>query len=83
MLRCVIYARYGTEQQRVQSIEDQVEVCRRYAVAQGWTVINAYSDAARSGADKMRPGFQQLMADARRGLSTCWYARPSTGLAGT
>ena len=68
MLRCVIYARYSTEQQRVQSIEDQVEVCRRYAVAQGWTVVQVYSDAARSGADKMRPGFQQMMADARRGL---------------
>ncbi len=68
MLRCVIYARYSTEQQRMQSIEDQVEVCRRYATTQGWTVIQIYSDAARSGADKMRPGFQQMMADARRGL---------------
>jgi DNA invertase Pin-like site-specific DNA recombinase len=66
-MRCVIYARYSTEHQRIQSIEDQAEVCRRYAMAQGWTVVQIYFDAARSGADKMRPGFQQLMADARRG----------------
>jgi DNA invertase Pin-like site-specific DNA recombinase len=38
MVRCVIYARYSSDHQREASIEDQTEVCRRYADRQGWTV---------------------------------------------
>jgi DNA invertase Pin-like site-specific DNA recombinase len=34
-MRAVIYARYSTEHQRAASLEDQMEVCRRYAAAQG------------------------------------------------
>jgi len=63
-MRAVIYARYSAENQRVESIEDQVEVCRRYAAAQGWPVTEVYSGAARSGADNRRPGFQRMVADA-------------------
>ena len=33
--RAVIYARYSSEHQRAASIDDQVEVCRRYAEASG------------------------------------------------
>ena len=66
-MRAVIYARYSTDMQRDASLSDQVELCRRYAVAQGWTLVETYTDAARSGADKMRPGFQQMLADARAG----------------
>ena len=32
--RAVIYARYSSDLQRQESIEDQIEVCRRYAEAQ-------------------------------------------------
>ena len=67
MTRAVIYARYSTDKQREASIDDQVELCRRYAIAQGWIVTEAYTDAAQSGASKMRPAFQRMMLDARRG----------------
>lgn len=63
-MRAVIYARYSSDLQREASIEDQVEVCRRYALAQGWTVVGDYRDAAISGASRFRPGFQKLLADA-------------------
>src|SRR5690349_1935781 len=63
-MRAVIYARYSSDLQREASIEDQVEVCRRYAEAQGWRVTGMYSDAALSGASRFRPGFQKLLADA-------------------
>ncbi len=65
-LRAVIYARYSSDLQREESIEDQVEVCRRYAQAQGWCLVNTYSDAAISGASRYRPSYQALIADARK-----------------
>jgi site-specific DNA recombinase len=63
-MRAVIYARYSSDLQREASIEDQIEICRRYAEAQGWTVVGTYKDAAVSGASRFRPGFQKLIADA-------------------
>jgi DNA invertase Pin-like site-specific DNA recombinase len=63
-MRAVIYARYSSDQQREASIDDQIEVCRRYAEAQGWTIAATYKDAAISGASRFRPGFQKLIADA-------------------
>jgi site-specific DNA recombinase len=63
-MRAVVYARYSSDLQREASIEDQIEVCRRYAEAQGWTVVGTYKDAAISGASRFRPGLQKLIADA-------------------
>jgi DNA invertase Pin-like site-specific DNA recombinase len=34
-MRAVIYARYSSDQQSAASVEDQVEVCRRYLERQG------------------------------------------------
>ncbi len=65
-MRAVIYARYSSDLQREASIEDQVEVCRRYASIQGWKVVEIYTDAAISGASRFRPGFQKLVTDAAK-----------------
>jgi DNA invertase Pin-like site-specific DNA recombinase len=37
-MRAAIYARYSTDNQREESIEDQIEVCRRYAAQAGFEV---------------------------------------------
>ena len=67
-MRAVIYARYSSENQREASIEDQSEICRRYAERNGWTVGAVYSDRAASGASTIgRPGFLRMLADAETG----------------
>lgn len=62
--RAVIYARYSTDEQRPQSIDDQIETCRRYCVAQGWTIVASHADSAISGSTAHRPEYQRLLAGA-------------------
>ena len=68
-MRAAVYARYSSDLQRATSIEDQVDVCRQYAAAQGWTVdeTHVYSDAGVSGASiDGRPGLQGLLVASAR-----------------
>ena len=66
-MRTVIYARYSSNLQSDASIEDQIEVCRRYAKQRGWTIIDTFEDRAISGASTARPGFQSMMAKIEHG----------------
>ena len=45
-MRAVIYARYSSDLESAASIEDQIEVCRRYAKRQGWQVTGVFTDRA-------------------------------------
>ena len=65
-LRAAVYARYSTDEQRPESIEDQIETCRRYSERMGWQVVATYADAAQSGASANRPDYARLQADAER-----------------
>jgi DNA invertase Pin-like site-specific DNA recombinase len=64
-MRAAIYARYSSENQREASIEDQVRLCLDRIEREGWTLSNTYTDARISGASRFRPGYQQMLADAR------------------
>ena len=67
-LRCALYARYSSDQQRAASIEDQFRVCRERADREGWKIAGAYKDSAVSGSSViLRPGVQALLEDAGRG----------------
>jgi site-specific DNA recombinase len=67
MSKVALYARYSTDNQSVASIEDQFRVCREHAGREGWQVVEAYQDAAISGASViLRPGVQSLLRDAQR-----------------
>ena len=66
MTRAAVYGRFSSDIQKDSSIEDQIEVCRRYAGQRGWTITKIYEDRAISGASTARPGFQAMVADARR-----------------
>lgn len=66
--RVAIYARYSTNMQAFKSIEDQVALCREYAGRLGWSIVDAYYDAERSGTTLVgRGGFFKMMAAADHG----------------
>ncbi len=67
-MRCAVYARYSSDNQRDDSIEDQVRLCRAHIEQAGWAYLNAYTDRALSGATTLRPGYQKLLEDARAGV---------------
>ena len=67
MTRAVIYARYSSELQSEHSIEDQVAICRDRSKANGWSIVETYTDYALSGATMNRPGLRALMDAARSG----------------
>jgi site-specific DNA recombinase len=66
-MRTVIYARYSSTLQRAASIEDQIRLCRARIEHEGWQYLRAYTDRAISGASALRPAYQSLLEDARRG----------------
>ena len=65
--RVAIYARYSSDLQSDSSIEDQVRLCSELANSKAWEVVDCYTDAGLSGASLMRPGIQELIADALAG----------------
>ena len=69
-MRAAIYARYSSENQRPESIADQVASCRRLASERGFEVPDehVYADEAASGALSDRSGLTALRAAAERGL---------------
>ena len=60
--RAVIYARYSTDLQNDQSVEDQIRLCAGHAQKLGLTVVGEYHDRAKSGASMFgRPGLASMM----------------------
>lgn len=47
-LKAVIYARYSSDNQREESIEEQLRECMEYAKTKGIDVIDSYIDRALS-----------------------------------
>ncbi len=70
MSRAVIYARYSSASQSSETIDVQVDVCRRYALRQGYKLSgDPYVDEARTGTTVVgRDAFSRMMDDGRAGL---------------
>ena len=66
-MRAAIYARYSSENQRPESIEDQIASCRKLARDKGITVNDehVYSDHATSGSRRDRDGLNALLEASR------------------
>jgi site-specific DNA recombinase len=65
-MRAALYARVSTDEQRKESIEDQLRESRELCRRQGFDVTAEFCDRARSGNDTNRPGYQRLLRAARR-----------------
>jgi DNA invertase Pin-like site-specific DNA recombinase len=66
-VKAVVYSRYSSDLQREASIEDQVRLCRKRIEQEGWQYLHAYIDRAMSAASALRPAYQKLLDDARKG----------------
>ncbi len=66
-MRAAIYARYSSENQRPESIDDQVRACRALATSRGYVVSpeHVFTDEAKSGALRDRAGLQALSSAVR------------------
>lgn len=62
--RAVIYARFSSDKQRDESIEDQIRVCRSYCDREGYEVVGEYTDRAMSGRSDHRPAFLRMVEEA-------------------
>ena len=67
-MRAAIYARYSSENQRPESLQDQVSSCHRLAAERGFVVLedHIYADRAQSGALKDRPALRGLVESVHR-----------------
>ncbi|MBR9780961.1 MAG: recombinase family protein [Rhodospirillales bacterium] len=66
MIRAALYARYSSDNQSENSIEDQFRICREQVKRERWRIVGTYHDAAISGASiTLRPGIQSLLQDAQ------------------
>lgn len=69
-MRAAVYARFSSENQREQSIDDQLRVCREYAARNDIHILedHTYFDEAKSGALRDRPGLEALKKAAEEKL---------------
>jgi len=63
-----LYARYSSDNQRAESITAQLRAGREYCQRHNYTIIREYADAAYTGTNDQRPQYQQMLADARKGM---------------
>lgn len=59
----VAYYRYSSSSQNEASIEQQREMVQRWAKSQGLVVVNEYEDAAKTGTNTDRPGYQLMLRE--------------------
>ena len=49
------------------SIDQQNNECEKFAERNGYTIIDYYSDEAKTGTNDNRPGFQRMISDSKSG----------------
>lgn len=68
MTNVVLYARFSSDNQREESIDAQLRAGREYCKRKEYCIIREYRDEAFTATNDNRPGYQQMLADSKRGL---------------
>jgi hypothetical protein len=84
VMRAACYARYSSDLQRESSIDDQLAMARRYAEAQGWTVMPAWVrqqledivGLLQASPERTKVEFQRLQLNVTMASMTPEGARP-------
>ena len=66
MKNAVIYARFSSDKQTEQTIENQIRICSDYAKNNNLNVVKIYADRGKSGRSDNRPEFQHMLADMEK-----------------
>lgn len=66
MKKAVIYARYSSDNQREESIDAQLRICRKHCADKGYVIIHEYVDEAYTATNDNRPSYQQMLRDSKR-----------------
>ncbi|MBR6613152.1 MAG: recombinase family protein [Clostridia bacterium] len=71
-MRAAAYARFSSDNQRVESIDAQLRAIKKYCTDNNILLVKTYTDEALSGtsSDK-RDAFLQMIADAKKGMFDC------------
>ncbi|SFG62774.1 Site-specific DNA recombinase [Desulfotomaculum arcticum] len=64
-MKAVIYARFSSDNQREESLTAQIRACTDYADKRGYTIIQTYTDEARSALTDNRPGFLRMIDEIK------------------
>lgn len=80
-MRCAIYARVSTDLDvQKTSIDNQIEIFRKYASEHSWEIVNIYTDK-KSGTKHNRPGLKALIEDGKLGKYDVILAKELSRLA--
>ena len=59
----IAYYRYSSHSQNEMSIDQQKQQAHAYAEAHGLTIVREYEDAAKTGTNANRPGYQAMLSE--------------------
>jgi site-specific DNA recombinase len=69
--KAALYCRISREDEngssQSESIKNQIDFLTKYALDQGWNIIDVYTDDGYTGTNFERPGFQRMIKDAEAG----------------
>ena len=68
MKNAAIYARFSSDSQREESIEDQIRECQAYAKSHKYNIVKTYSDHALTGRSEKRPDFLKMIEESESNL---------------
>ena len=70
-MKCIIYTRFSPrpEETKRESIETQLDLCRKWSATHGHEVVGMFEDRALSGDDIERPGLWAALDALRRGYA--------------